>query len=167
LTAPTRGGVPFAYNKSAADSLRFRRPGKKMSNIGTHPTTTLRRPLARKMPWRAAFVLCLLARTGAALLAKWAPRHWLPWMGTLALLPAAGFFSIYAMGWRQTGVEVGGGRIWWNDLRPVHGALYLAFAVLALRRSALAYVPLALDVVVGLIAYLGHYCPRGDRRRQS
>ena len=125
------------------------------------------------MPFRAASVVCLVVRTGLALLAKWAPRHWLPWMGAIALLPSAGFFLIYAMGWRRTGAEVGGGRIWWNDLRPVHGALYLAFAVLALRRSGLAYVPLAIDVLLGLSAYLvvrSRACSRpshGGRRRRD
>lgn len=81
---------------------------------------------------------------------------WLRAMAVAALAVAAGFFLIYANGWRTTGPETFGDRIWWNDLRPVHGALYLAFAVLALRGSEAAWIPLAVDVSIGLAAFVLH-----------
>ena len=37
---------------------------------------------------------------------------------------ALGFITIYVFGWRKTGLETMGAPIWWNDLRPLHGALY-------------------------------------------
>ena len=78
-------------------------------------------------------------------------------MGGGGLLVAASFFTIFVMGWRTTGPEVFGGRIWWNDKRPVHGALYTIFGALALRGHRLAWVPLALDAALGLVVYLLHH----------
>jgi hypothetical protein len=79
---------------------------------------------------------------------------WLPYMGALALIPAVAFTVIYICGWRKTGAEVFGGRIWWNSLRPVHAALYFAFAIAALRDSHHAWKFLFADVVMGLTAFL-------------
>ena len=77
-------------------------------------------------------------------------------MGTLALIPAIGFLLIYFMGWRKTGPETSGKPIWWNSLRPVHGILYLCFAFCALHPSyyRIAWIFLALDVMLGFGAYL-------------
>lgn len=54
---------------------------------------------------------------------------------------------------RQTGFEVNHERIWWNNLRPVHGLLYLTFAYLALQKNPLAYVALVIDLVFGVFAF--------------
>jgi len=101
------------------------------------------------------FSVCLATRLALA----WAAYKYyayLPYMGALALLPAAGFLLIYAGGLRRTGAEVFGGRIWWNDLRPVHGLLYAAFAVLALARVRHAWVLLLADVAIGAAAFAAH-----------
>lgn len=105
----------------------------------------------------ALFALCLAVRIAFVVAAYATPRRWLPYMGGLALVPAFGFAYIFANGLRKTGIEVGGGRIWWNNLRPVHAALYASFAVLALCKLRVAYVPLALDVLVGLVAFVARY----------
>ena len=108
-------------------------------------------------PLRFAFLACLAVRAALAALAKFAPARVLPYLGAAALLPATCFLVIYAFGLRKTGAEVAGGRIWWNDLRPLHALLYYAFAALALRRHPYAWVPLALDVAVGAAAFARHY----------
>ena len=81
----------------------------------------------------------------------------LPFMGALAILPAVGFFVIYFGGLRKTGAEVFGDRIWWNDLRPVHGLLYTLFAVMALSRHPRAWVVLLVDVAIGFTAFVAHH----------
>lgn len=107
---------------------------------------------------RAALFLigCMGSRAALAYAAHAAPEWALRAMGVAGLLVAAAFFAIFAGGWRSTGPEVFGDRIWWDDLRPVHGGLYLAFAALALRGRRAAWVPLALDVAVGLAAFTWH-----------
>lgn len=106
---------------------------------------------------RAALFLvgCLGSRAALAWAAHaLAASPWLRALGLGGLAIAAGFFAIFAMGWRRTGPEVFGGRIWWDDLRPVHGALYLAFAALALLGRPGAWVPLGVDAAVGLAAFV-------------
>ena len=81
------------------------------------------------------------------------PLEHLRYMGYMALLPAMGFFLIYGMGWRKTGAEVFGYRIWWNELRPIHGALWLLFAVMAIQRWPHTWYILFADVALGAGAY--------------
>lgn len=74
-------------------------------------------------------------------------------MGLLALLPAFGFFYLYFSGTRQTGAEVFGAKIWWNNLRPIHGTLYALFAYNAIIGNPNAYLYLLVDVILGLLAF--------------
>ena len=60
---------------------------------------------------------CIPTRLGFALLAKYIPNKYLPYLGILALIPAAGFLYIYFFNKRKTGQEVFGSKIWWNPLR--------------------------------------------------
>jgi hypothetical protein len=65
---------------------------------------------------------------------------------------------IWANGLRTTGIETGGERIWWNDLRPVHSMLYGLFAFMALNNmSEHAWKVLLLDVTIGFAAWLQHH----------
>jgi hypothetical protein len=104
---------------------------------------------------------CVGVRLLAAYLAYYLlrkPPAYLRAYGLLLLVPAVGFALIYAMGWRKTGPETSGGPIWWNALRPVHAALYLAAALSALASAdalrALAWKLLLADVALGVVAYL-------------
>jgi hypothetical protein len=79
-------------------------------------------------------------------------------MGYIAILPALGFFYIFFTGSRKTGDEVFGDKIWWNNLRPVHGLLYALFAYNAIRGNPTSWVYLLVDVLIGLISFLTfHY----------
>lgn len=98
---------------------------------------------------------CIGSRTLLALCAKRFPE-WLQTMGTAALIVSIGFFVIYVFRLRETGPEVFGEKIWWNDMRPVHGTMYLLFAILAIQKKPYAWMFLAADVAIGLTAYLIH-----------
>ena len=77
-----------------------------------------------------------------------------------AALVAIGFTTVYMGGLRQTGVETEGEPIWWNSLRPVHAALYAAFAYCAWTgRRQLVWATLLLDVAIGLASFLHHHGP--------
>ena len=75
-------------------------------------------------------------------------------LGLIALLPALGFLTIYLGGYRKTGDETFGQKIWWNNLRPIHSLLYFTFAYLAINQHKLAYMPLLIDVTIGILAFL-------------
>jgi hypothetical protein len=85
-------------------------------------------------------------------------RHY---VGIFAFLLAIGFCAIYLTRSRPTGPEVFGEKIWWNDLRPVHGTLYAIAAWMILRGDltlrSKAWMVLLLDVMIGLAAFVQHH----------
>jgi hypothetical protein len=76
-------------------------------------------------------------------------------MGVLAVMVAIGFMSIYVFEWRQGSiVETGKGcTVWWNDLRPIHAALYFLAGVSTLkgRPRWLGSLFLSMDVCMGVV----------------
>ena len=101
---------------------------------------------------------CIGIRTLLVFLAKNANKTYLQYMGYLTLLPAIGFFYLFFTGSRKTGTEVFGDKIWWNNLRPVHGFLYFLFSYNAINGNPNAWMYLLVDVIIGLISFLSfHY----------
>jgi hypothetical protein len=97
---------------------------------------------------------CIGIRTFFVYLAKNANITYLKYMGYLSILPAVGFFYLFLTGSRKTGPEVFGDKIWWNDLRPIHGLMYFLFAYNAINGDAFAWIYLLVDVVIGLVSFL-------------
>ena len=118
--------------------------------MGTHANDTM---------WRMCMFLvgCMGTRFALTYLAKRIPPAYLPVMGVPALAIALGFATIYVMGWRKTGAEVRGDRIWWNSLRPIHAALWFTFAVLAFARRRDAWIALLVDTLIGLSAFVFYH----------
>jgi hypothetical protein len=108
---------------------------------------------------------CIGVRTLFVLIAKTASAYYLPILGYLALLPAIGFVYIYLTGSRQTGAEVFGEKIWWNNLRPLHATLYFLFAYNAINGNKMAYQYLMYDVVIGLGAFSAFHYKNGDFKK--
>ena len=105
---------------------------------------------------------CIGTRSLFVYLAKIANTTYLKYLGYLALLPAIGFFYIYFTDSRKTGGEVFGDKIWWNDLRPVHGILYTLFAYNAIIGNKSAWIYLLVDVIFGLASFLVFHYYNGD-----
>lgn len=97
---------------------------------------------------------CIGSRLLLTLLAKTIPLEYLPIMGYLAIIPALGFLFIYLTGSRKTGPEVFGEKIWWNNLRPIHSAMYALFAYAAITKNRNAWMVLLADVTLGLVSFL-------------
>jgi hypothetical protein len=97
---------------------------------------------------------CIPTRLIIVYLAKNVSQLYLPILGYLALIPAIGFFYLYFSGTRKTGAEVFGDKIWWNNLRPIHGIFYVLFAYNAILGNASAWLFLLVDVLFGLISFL-------------
>jgi hypothetical protein len=97
---------------------------------------------------------CILTRYALAFIA-YKYHAALPVMGVIAIGIASGFLIIFFGGYRKTGREVFGDRIWWNSLRPIHAFLYLVFAWMALiGPKQYAWVPLVVDATIGLGSFL-------------
>ena len=108
---------------------------------------------------------CIGTRSLFVYLAKKASTQILMYMGYLALLPAIGFLYIYFSGARQTGAEVFGDKIWWNNLRPIHSLLYFTFAYNAINGNPFSWVYLLIDVVIGLVSFLSFHFYNGDFKK--
>ncbi len=110
---------------------------------------------------------CIGIRTLFVIIAKNTSINYLPILGYLALLPAIGFIYIYVTGSRKTGAEVFGGKIWWNNLRPLHAVLYGLFAYNAIIRNSNAWMYLLVDVIIGLVSFLAFHYSNGDFSKLS
>ena len=97
---------------------------------------------------------CIGTRTLFVFLAKNASKTYLQYMGYLSILPAIGFFYLFFTGSRKTGPEVFGDKIWWNNVRPIHGLMYSLFAYHAINGNSFAWIYLLIDVIIGLASFL-------------
>lgn len=100
--------------------------------------------------------LCIPARILLVLLAKYINVKYLPIMGTITLIPAIGFISIYLLDLRKKGIE-SNGKIWWNDMRPIHGSLYLLFSIYAIKSFDKAWLVLLIDALLGLGLFINKH----------
>ena len=110
-------------------------------------------------------VACIGTRSLFVYLAKNESTQVLMYMGYLAVLPAIGFLYIYFSGARKTGAEVFGEKIWWNNLRPLHSALYFIFAYNAINGNNMAWIYLFIDVIIGLVSFLSYHFYNGDFKK--
>ena len=97
---------------------------------------------------------CIPTRLAVVYLAKHISIDYLPILGYIALIPATVFIYLYFSGTRQTGAEVFGGKIWWNNLRPIHSIFYYMFAINAINKIKNSWVYLLYDVIFGLFSFL-------------
>ena len=115
------------------------------------------------------FILFLFGCIGMRLLfviiSKNVSIKYLYYLGYLSLLIPIGFMYIYLTGSRQTGAEVFGDKIWWNNLRPLHALLYALFAYNAIKGNPNSWIFLFLDVIIGLISFLIYHYINGDFRK--
>jgi hypothetical protein len=120
-------------------------------------------------PIQIRFILflfgCIGMRLFFVIIAKNVSIKYLYYLGYLALVMPIGFMYIYLTGSRQTGVEVLGDKIWWNNLRPFHAFLYGLFAYNAIQGNPNSWIFLFLDVIFGLLSFLTYHYINGDFRK--
>jgi hypothetical protein len=101
---------------------------------------------------------CIVIRILFVYIAKTINIEYLPILGYIALIPSIGFIYLFLSGMRKTGAEVFGDKIWWNNLRPIHGLLYGLFAYNAINKNKKSWIFLLIDVILGLLSFtLYHY----------
>lgn len=105
---------------------------------------------------------CIFTRLIFVYISKNINISFLPYLGYLGLLVSFGFMYIYINGYRKTGMEVFGQKIWWNNLRPVHACLYFLFAYFAINKNKNAWIFLLIDVSIGFFAFLENHYSQGN-----
>lgn len=105
---------------------------------------------------------CIGSRLAFTALSAYASGQLLKILGFIALIPVLGWFYIIFIGKRDTGLEVGGGTIWWKHLRPIHMSLWAIFSYLAISGNKNAWMVLLFDTLFGLGAFLHHHWSQGN-----
>ena len=100
---------------------------------------------------------CMGTRALFVYIAKNMKIDYLPILGYIALLPALGLAYQYITYSRETGVGAFGGKIWWNNLRPVHAGFYSLFAYNAIHKNKGAWIYLLYDLIFGLGSFTIFY----------
>lgn len=99
---------------------------------------------------------CLGVRLALALSAKYvAPKNdtYRTVLAGFGLVVGLGMLAHFVLGTRATAPEAGG-VVWWNVLRPVHAALWILYAVYALKgEHSVAWPMLMADTALGLLSW--------------
>jgi hypothetical protein len=107
------------------------------------------------LPTILFFTLCIPIRIVIAYIAYLISNHLLGHRLIFALctfIIGISFMTIYVMGWRKTGIETMGEKIWWNSLRPVHSLLFIAVSIGLLYDIKWIWMLLVLDIIIGITA---------------
>lgn len=66
------------------------------------------------------------------------------------------FIFLYIFDLRKTGFEATNNIIWWNEIRPIHGSLYLLFSIYYFKNNSRnkAWLFLLIDTCIGLFYYI-------------
>jgi hypothetical protein len=111
---------------------------------------------------------CIPSRLALVYLSKNISITYLPILGYLTTLIGIGFAYLFLTGLRQTGLEVFGDKIWWNNLRPIHATLYLTFSYNAVNKIRSGWVYLLTDVILGLLSFLiFHYITPTEKKNET
>jgi len=112
---------------------------------------------------------CMLVRGFLILLAKYSVNKYhtiFSTLGIFSIIIGIGFLTIYITNIRKTGPEVFGEKIWWNNIRPLHGILYLLFGLISLFGSQSlkekAWIILLIDFILGLFSFLFYHYKQGN-----
>ena len=108
-------------------------------------------------------IFCIGARLGLAYLAAKIPDSYLTLYSAIIGLIGVSFLFLYFTDGRKTGAETGGNTIWWSNLRPIHGIMYVVSGSLLLYKyKSLGSKFILVDTLIGLIAFLVHHIKQGD-----
>ena len=98
-------------------------------------------------------LLCIPARIIIALLPLYIKSEWLSYYSIPLFAIAFSFLFLYFFNIRQNAFEAGG-ITWWANFRIIHGLLYLTAAIYAFNKDLTAWIPLALDALIGLSLFI-------------
>jgi len=104
-------------------------------------------------PVIAFLLLCIPARILIALASRYIPDKYLVFYGIFLLLIGLSFIYLFVTNLRMNAPEAGG-KTWWAPFRILIGFFYITAAIYSFqRRRNIIWVPLAMDIVFGIIIF--------------
>lgn len=96
--------------------------------------------------------LCITIRTLFVVMSLNMPKKYFRLFGTFTLGIGLTMLYLYISNRRLDAPE-GGGTTWWARYRWIHGLLYVIASLYLLSGNRTAYVPLTIDVIIGLVLF--------------
>jgi hypothetical protein len=98
-------------------------------------------------------LLCIPLRISLAIFSQIIPPKYLVYFGAVMLIMSFSFFYLYFSNKRLNSPEAGG-VTWWKDYRLIIGMFYLVAGIYSVQgKQKLVWIPLAMDVVFGLLIF--------------
>ena len=98
---------------------------------------------------------CIPIRLLFVVILKYIDTKYLSILSIPLFIQSFGFLYLY-FGYLRLKAPEAGGNSWWANLRLIHGMLYLTSSIYAFKQKDVTWIPLFIDVLVGLIAFLIH-----------
>ena len=111
----------------------------------------------------AFLLLCIPVRLIFVYVVKKINKKYLPYIGYIGIIIGLGFMYHFIL--NKSRGRTFNQISWWGYLRPIHSILYFTFAYLAINENQKAYIPLLLDVIIGLIFFLNHHYSAGSFKK--
>jgi uncharacterized membrane protein len=83
-------------------------------------------------------------------------KNLLPYLGVCLSIMSLGFLFLFFQNLRLNAPEANG-NTWWANFRLVHGALLMCAAIYCFRSDSIAWVPLTMDVLFGILLFIYHH----------
>ena len=106
---------------------------------------------------------CIPVRFLFVYIAKNIPIIYLPVTAPITLIIGLGFFYTFFSG-KKTGSTFNQ-IAWWNNLRPIHGLLYILYSYYAYKKNSDAYKILLFDVIFGLLSFFIYHISVGSFKK--
>lgn len=106
---------------------------------------------------------CIPIRFLFVYIAKNIPINYLPLTAPITLIMGLGFFYTFFSG-KKTGSTFNQ-IAWWNNLRPIHGLLYILYSYYAYKKNSDSYKILLFDVIFGLLSFLIYHISVGSFKK--
>ena len=99
-------------------------------------------------------IFCIGARILLAYISKNLSEQNLKFSSFIGFCIGIMFIILYLFDFRKFGIEASNGIVWWNSFRPVHGILFILYAIYAYKGEKKAYYILLIDASLGLLIWI-------------
>ena len=103
------------------------------------------------LAWLLFIGICIPIRLLFVIITKRIQLNKLPYLGYIGVVISLGFLYQTIKNNRKIGFL--GQPVWWSLLRWVHCLNYGMFAILAFKKLRFAYLPLLIDVLIGVVLF--------------